>query len=125
MKKINFKLLVVAGIILTGFSVLFFNSSTKVLAENQDEVMVYTTGYSVLSSTSFIFDGYYSGNYQNRAFTTYFEYKEDDSNLEVDSGDLLEYFSLLDKSKQTTIPIERSAGADESNVFYTSQPLPL
>ncbi|MFA5936895.1 MAG: pilin [Candidatus Paceibacterota bacterium] len=119
------KLLVVIGIILTGFSVLFFNSSTKVLAENQDEVMVYTTGYSVLSSTSFIFDGYYSGNYQNRAFTTYFEFKEDDSNLEVDSGDLLEYFGLLDKSKQTTIPIERSAGADESNVFYTSQPLQL
>jgi len=121
----KFKLLVVIGIILTGFSVLFFNSNTKVLAQTEDEVMVYTTGYSVLSSTSFIFDGYYLGNYQNRAFTTYFEFKEDDSNLEVDSGDLLEYFGLLDKSKQTTIPIVRGAGADESNVFFTSQPLQL
>src|SRR3989339_245767 len=117
-KKVDFKLPFVFAFVLVGlFSlvVLFFASSLKVSAQNpvEDEIIVNTTGYSVLSPNSFIFGGIYSGNYDKRGFTTYFEFKKNDPDLDID------------ENREETIKIVRDTGAEEHADFYTSPELSL
>ncbi|MEK7104474.1 MAG: hypothetical protein AAB868_00350, partial [Patescibacteria group bacterium] len=76
MKKTNLKLFLTAVLVLGGiFSLFFISNDTKVLAQvNEDTIVVETTGYSILSASSFVFGGYYSGNFDKKPFTTYFEF---------------------------------------------------
>src|SRR3989344_1386857 len=111
MKKLNFKIFFITTLILVLVFSLFFISNTKVSAQAGDEVIVKTTGYSVLSSTSFIFGGYYSGNFNKKGFTTYFEFKKNNSNLDTDT--------------EETIKIIRDTDVEKSNDFYTSPELNL
>ncbi len=122
--KTNFKLFLTVTLILTGiFSLFFVSNGIKVFAQVEDEIVVETTGYSILGPSSFVFGGYYSGNFDKKPFTTYFEFKKDDSNLGFDSEDLLKYFNLLDKDKQETIKIVRDSNVEEYNDFYSSPEL--
>lgn len=105
MKRISLKLFLIVPIIL----LFFFIPSGATEAE--DEIVISTTGYSVLSPSSFIFGGSYSGNIQKRGFTTYFEYKKNDSNLNKE------------EDREETIKIERRVKADVDGVFYTSPEL--
>ena len=127
MKKASLKIFFIGTFVLIGvFSLFFISNNAKVLAQvEKDTIVVETTGYSILSASSFVFGGYYSGNFDKKGFTTYFEFKEDNSNLEVDSGDLLEYFNLLDKDKQETIIIKREKDVEGYGYFYTSPELQL
>lgn len=126
MKKTNSKPFLIIIFVLVGiFSLFFISNDTKVLAQVEDEIVVETTGYSILSASSFVFGGYYSGNFDKKPFTTYFEFKKDDSNLGFDSEDLLEYFNLLDEDKQETIKIVRDSNVEEYNDFYSSPELQL
>ncbi len=88
-----------------------FLSGTKISAQTQDQIVVETTGYSVLSASSFVFGGYYSGNLDKKGFTTYFEFKKNDGNLSTGA--------------EETIKIVRNIGVRESNDFYTSPELNL
>ena len=108
--KTNFKLFLTATFILVGVFSLFFISDTKVSAQT---IKVETTGYSILSESSFVFGGYYSDNLDKKAFTTYFEFKKDDSNLD-DPAD-----------REKTIIIRRDTDVDEYGYFYTSPELKL
>ncbi|MEK7088602.1 MAG: pilin [Patescibacteria group bacterium] len=111
MKRISFKLSLIVAFVLVGVFSLFFISSIKVSAQVQDLIVMNTIGYSVLSAQSFVFGGYYSGNLDKKGFTTYFEFKKDDQNLDVD--------------REETIKIVRDRHADEQNVFYSSPELKL
>jgi hypothetical protein len=78
----------------------------------ETEIIVETTGYSMLSPSSIIFGGYYSGDFDHRGFTTYFEFKKDDNNLTTDP--------------EKTIEIVRTRNeAEEFADFYTSPELRL
>ncbi|MFA4975685.1 MAG: pilin [Candidatus Paceibacterota bacterium] len=103
---INFKTLLGISFIIIGFFSLFFISDTKVLAQTEDEIIIDTLGYSRLSLTEVIFNGAYYNNFNRLGFTTYFEYKEGNSDL--NSG--------ADK----TIPIVRDSNVEEANDFYSS-----
>ncbi len=115
MKKINLKLFLTITSILVGIFSFVFISNTKVSAQNppQNTIKVETTGYSVLSASSFVFGGYYSGNFDKKGFTTYFEFKKNDSNLD-DSN-----------NRKETIKIVRDTNVEEANDFYTSPELDL
>ncbi|MEK7060305.1 MAG: hypothetical protein AAB970_01655, partial [Patescibacteria group bacterium] len=102
--KTNFKLFLTATFILVGVFSLFFISDTKVSAQT---IKVETTGYSILSESSFVFGGYYSGNFDKKPFTTYFEFKKDDNNLD-DPTD-----------REKTIIIRRDTDVEEYNDFFT------
>ena len=73
--------------------------------------MLTLTAFSVLSMDVFILQGSYFGNTQKKPLTTYFEYKRNDSNLDVV------------KDRQETIKIIRNTNVDESNIFYSSPEL--
>ncbi|MCX6751656.1 MAG: pilin [Candidatus Nomurabacteria bacterium] len=114
MKKTNFKLFLTATFILVGVFSLIFISNTKVSAQAvavKDTIKVETTGYSILGESSFVFGGYYSGNFDKKGFTTYFEFKKNDANLDIGA--------------EKTIVIQRFPDADEYNDFYTSPELDL
>ena len=115
MKKTNLKLFLTAVLVLGGiFSLFFISNDTKVLAQvNEDTIVVETTGYSILSASSFVFGGYYSGNFDKKPFTTYFEFKKNDSNLD-DPAD-----------REKTIIIRRDTDVEEYNDFFTSPELKL
>lgn len=82
--------------------------------EAQDIVInVKTTGYSMLSPNSFVFGGFFSGNIERRGFTTYFEFKENDSNLDNGEG------------REETIKIVRDTNVEEFNDFYSTPELNL
>lgn len=122
---INLKLFLISIFILTGIFSLFFISNTKVKAQTRDEIIVRTTGYSVLSPNNFVFIGDYSGNFDKKGFTTYFEFKKDNSKTIVSSGNLSEYFDALNEKKETTIEVVRNETADEADVFFTSPELDM
>ena len=110
--KINFKLLLITTLISVGAVSLFFTPNAKILAQTQqDEIVVNTSGYSVLSSSSFIFGGYYSGNFDKKGFTTYFEFKKDNPNLNIGA--------------EETVKIVRETNIKESGDFYSSPELNL
>ena len=113
MKKTSFKSFLTSTLVLIGIFSLFFISNIKVLAKtpNTNEFVISTTGYSILSSTSFVFGGAYSGNVAKKGFTTYFEFKKDDQNL--------------DSNVQETIKIVRNTNVGEYGDFYTSPELNL
>jgi hypothetical protein len=58
-----------------------------------------------------VFGGTYSGNTAQKGFTTYFQYKENDQNL--------------DTGAEETIKIVRKTNVQESNTFYSSPELNL
>ena len=113
MTKINFKLFSILAVILVGVVSLFFISEAQAQAipPEVQQPIVKTTGYSVLSPNSFIFGGHYSGNVERKGFTTYFQFKKNDSNLDVDV--------------EETIKIIRETDVEEFNDFYTSPELNL
>ncbi len=111
MKKINFKFFLITTLVFAAASSLFFASNVKILAQAQDEIIMSTTGYSVLSASSFVFGGVYSGNFDKKGFTTYFEYKREDSNLDVNA--------------EETIKIVRDTDVEEFGDFYSSPELQL
>jgi hypothetical protein len=94
-----------ALIILGIFSIIFI-SKNIVSAQTENDIVVETTGYSVVGPTYFVFGGYYSGNVNKRGFTTYFEFKKNDSNLDDE------------ENRQETIEIVRKTNVDEANDFY-------
>jgi hypothetical protein len=112
-KKINLKSFstVMVFLVLS----LFFVFSTKVLAATT--ITVDTTGYSVLAPTTFSFGGYYAGNVTQKPFTTYFEYKNSDSDLTNPAG------------RKETIKIVRPTALKQtvevSNNFNTSPELQI
>ncbi len=83
----------------------------------KDSIVVETTGYSVLSANSFVFGGDYSGNIDKKPFTTYFEFKKNDANL--DNG--------TDREETIKIvrPTKLKPEVDEYSDFYTSPELDL
>jgi len=115
MKKINFKIFYPIALVLvavfSSFLVSLFTSNTKVLAQTGDAITIETTWYSALSASSYVFGGYYYGNTDKRGFTTYFEFKKDDSNL--------------DSNAEKTVAIVRNTNVPESNEFYSSPELKL
>lgn len=113
MKKINFKFLLIVTLILGTFFSSVFVNKVSAQTEKKEKIIVETTGYSVLSLSpgTFIFGGAYTGNLEKRGFTTYFEYKKNDSNLDVDA--------------EETIKIVREQDVEEYNDFYTSPELNL
>ncbi|MFA6586164.1 MAG: pilin [Candidatus Paceibacterota bacterium] len=113
MKKISLKSVLVCLFIFLGIFLLFFSSSLKVYAQagTQNDILVQTTGYSVLSPSSFVFSGAFSGNFLQKPFTTYFEFKKGNSDFSVDA--------------ERTIEIVREKNVKEDNVFYTSPELKL
>jgi len=117
MRKTSFKLFLIVAIIFVGVFSLVFVSDTKVFAQVDDKIIVETTGYSMLSESSFVFGGYYSGNFDKKGFTTYFEFKKDDNNLDIS------------EDREETIKIERPSKlkptVDEYSYFYTSPELKL
>lgn len=94
-----------ALIILGIFSIIFI-SKNIVSAQTENDIVVETTGYSVVGPTYFVFGGYYSGNVNKRGFTTYFEFKKNDPNLDDE------------ENRQETIEIVRKTNVDEANDFY-------
>ena len=108
MRRIE-KFFIITIIVLTSFFSLPFVFNNKVLAV--DQVVVNTNRFSVLSMDVFILQGSYFGNTQKKPLTTYFEYKRNDSNLDVV------------KDRQETIKIIRNTNVDESNIFYSSPEL--
>ena len=125
MKKVSLKLFLISIFILTGIFSLFFISNTKVKAQAVDEIIVRTTGYSVLSPNNFVFIGDYFGNFDKKGFTTYFEFKKDNSKTIVSSGNLSEYFDALNEKKETTIEVVRKTTAEEADVFFTNPELSM
>ena len=115
MKNIGSKFLIINVAILVGIFSLFFISSPKVQAQNEEKkeakMTIRTTHYSVLSSTVFVLGGAYSGNTEKKPLTTYFEFKRDDSDLNTAEG------------REETIPIVRNDDAEESGEFYASPEL--
>lgn len=109
MKKTNSKIFLI--IVFIGALSLFFISNQKVLAQAENNIEVKTTGYSVLSAESFVFGGYYEGNVEKKGFTTYFQFKKDDANL--------------DSKAEETIKIVRNTDVEEYNDFYSSPELNL
>lgn len=108
---INLKLFLIIIFLSIGvFSLFFVSNNIKVLAQ-ENKIVVETTGYSILSESSFVFGGYYSGNFDKKPFTTYFEFKKNDSNLD-DPTD-----------REKTIIIRRDLDVEEYNDFYTSPEL--
>ncbi len=89
MKKI-FKSSFIITLIILGVISLFYFSSSSVKAEDEDEIVIQTAGYTMISPSSFVFMGYYSGNIQQKDFTTYFEYKKGDPNLDSDAEKTIE-----------------------------------
>lgn len=112
MKNKSLKLLFISVLILVSFfSFLFLNN--KVQAQSGNAVTVSTTQYSFLNATTFVLGGAYHGNNEKKPFTTYFEYKKDNSDLTVATD------------RQETIKIVRDSNVDESNVFYSSPSLQI
>lgn len=113
MKKTNLKLFLNITFIFFGIFSLFlislFIPNSKIIAQNQSEIIVDTTGYSVLPSNIFVFGGYYSGNIDKKPFTTYFEYKKNSQNL--------------DTGAEETIKIVRNSNVEEFGDFYTNPEL--
>ncbi|HAS80460.1 MAG: hypothetical protein UR25_C0001G0063 [Candidatus Nomurabacteria bacterium GW2011_GWE1_32_28] len=123
MRKINLKIFLIIAFVLTGVFSLFFISNTKVIAQTEDEIIVTTTGYSVLSPDIFVFTGDYSGNFEKKGFTTYFQFKKQDSFLKDipdldDSNDREETIKIVRPSTSKTT-------VDEADVFFTSPELNL
>ena len=111
--KLNF-LLVTLFVLISFFLVSFVFGNVKVFAEDDEtEIKIETTGYSILSSTSFIFSGAYAGNVDKKGFTTYFEFKKGDSDLDNS------------EDREETIKIVRESDIEEANDFYTSPELNL
>lgn len=108
MKKNTKSFLIITTILIGVFS-LFFNYNNNVNAQVEDNVYVQTAGYSVLSASSYIFRGYYDGYHGSRGFTTYFEFKKDNQNLDVDTKE--------------TIKIVRDIDVQEFGEFFTSPEL--
>ena len=102
MEKTYLKIFLIAALVFSLFG------GVKAYAQNND-IFVETTGYSILSASSIVFEGYYDGNFDKKGFTTYFEFKKDDSNLDSDT--------------ETTIPIVRKTNVGEYGYFYTSPEL--
>jgi hypothetical protein len=124
MKKNNFKMFLAPIFVLTAIISLFFISNKKVSADLQvqdDMVVVKTTGYSVLSTTNFVFNGYYSGNSLQEGFTTYFEFKKGTIGNPMTSVDFNS--SLNENPKKTTQKIIHIGQAKISNDFFISPKL--
>ena len=83
MKNLNLKIFITATFVFFGIFSLFFISSKKAIAQNPQDVVVKTVGYSALSINTYVFSGYYSGVPDDKRFTTYFEYKKDNDNLDT------------------------------------------
>lgn len=105
------KLLLFSILILLGIFSVIFISKNKVSAQDENNIIVETAGYSIISPIHFVFGGYYSGNYNNGEFTTYFEFKKNDSNLDDE------------ENRQETIEIIRRTNVDEANDFYIAPEL--
>ncbi len=121
MGKYNSKLKIFLGLIVFVFSFsILFLSAGKALAQQQDtadQIVVDTTGYSILSPNSFVFSGDYYGNYSKKGFTTYFEFKKDDSNLD-DSNNREETIKIVR-------PTSLKPTVEESGNFYTGPELKI
>lgn len=114
--KSAIKFNLIRTVIYIGILSLFFISNTTVSAQSepaQSKIIVNTTNYSVLSSNVFIFGGSYSGNIDKKPFTTYFEYKRDDPDLDTA------------KDREETIKIVRNSNIEESAEFSSSPSLKL
>ncbi len=111
MKKTSFKLFLVTALALAGVSGFSLLPDAEVSAQAQNDLVVETTGYSVLSPSSFVFWGYYSGNTAKKPLTTYFEFKKDSNNLNTGA--------------EETIKIIRDKDIKEFNDFYSSPELKL
>lgn len=107
MKTKNLKIFLISLFFLFGIFSFFIFPNNKVRA--QDELIINTTGYSILSPSSFVFGGAYENNIDKKNFTTYFEFKKGDSNLNNDV--------------EKTIEIVRNKDIKEYGVFYTSPEL--
>jgi hypothetical protein len=110
--KFKYSLPAILGLIFVlFFGQNFFYPIQKSFAQTKDNIVMDTTGYSVLSPSSYILNGDYSGDISQRGFTTYFEYKNGDSNL--------------NDNPETTIEIKRNGSAKEFATFYSSPELKM
>ena len=124
MKKINLKFFIILAFIFVSLFSVFF---LKIVSAQNKDFMIETTGYAVLSANNFSFGGAYSGNFDKKGFTTYFEYEKADmntsQNIKIDSADLFK------QNSGTTIEIKRPIAPkttiDENGVFYSSPELQL
>lgn len=104
--KIIKKILIISVISLVGLLSLFFISNNKALAQNT--ATINTIRYTVLGPDAFVLSGSYAGNTQKKPFTTYFEYKSNNSDLSSP------------KDRKETIKIVRNTDVEVSNTFYSS-----
>lgn len=106
---------------------LSFVFNTKVEAQTQNELKIYTTGYSILSAQSFVFNGSYAGNINKKEFSTYFEFKKADSEntVKLGSAELLKLFDKTGEGVEKTINVRRKIDPEINGVFYISPELNL
>ena len=105
MKKVGLKIFSVAAILLIIAFSPFFNQSAR--AQTEEKLDIYTDGYSILGPSTFILLGGYYDNRGDKNFTTYFEFRKDNSGLKYDSDDLLNQWNL-NKDVQETVKLDHS-----------------
>lgn len=123
MKKVILKYFLFVTLLLTVISPFLSQiSSQNALAQTASGVVdVYTNGYSVLGPNAFVFHGSFDrDDVKDKEFTTYFEFRKDNSGTKYDSDDLLKYFNLV-KDKQETIKIERGAKKNKVLKFLENE----
>lgn len=105
------KILIVSTIFSLSFFAFLFFFNKQVSAQSTPTVS--TTRYSVLNINTFILGGAYSGNTEQKPFTTYFEYKRNNSNLNET------------ENREETVKIVRNTNVGVSNNFYSSPSLQI